>query len=50
MAHRIIEKSVHSATRKRLQGIKGFSEVKVDKIKEALNKAQVQSSGMLWAA
>lgn len=34
-------KSVHSATRKTLLRIKGFSEVKVEKIKEAIGKCQV---------
>lgn len=43
--------SVHSATRKTLLKVKGFSEVKVEKIKEAIQKCQVgfihiQSPGM----
>ena len=33
--------SVHSATRKTLLKVKGFSEVKVEKIKEAIQKCQV---------
>lgn len=33
--------SVHGATRKTLLKIKGFSEVKVEKIKEAIQKCQV---------
>ncbi|KAI9771188.1 MAG: Meiotic recombination protein dmc1 [Geoglossum simile] len=36
--------SVHSATRRTLLKIKGFSEVKVDKIKEAIQKCQVRNS------
>ncbi|KAI9777533.1 MAG: Meiotic recombination protein dmc1 [Geoglossum umbratile] len=36
--------SVHSATRRTLLKIKGFSEVKVDKIKEAIQKCQVRLS------
>ncbi|KAI9825042.1 MAG: Meiotic recombination protein dmc1 [Phylliscum demangeonii] len=34
--------SVHSATRKTLLKIKGFSEVKVEKIKEAIQKCQAE--------
>ena len=34
--------SVHAATRKTLLKVKGFSEVKVDKIKEAISKLQVR--------
>lgn len=34
-------KSVHAATRKTLLKVKGFSEVKVEKIKEAITKLQV---------
>lgn len=33
--------SVHAATRKTLLKVKGFSEVKVEKIKEAITKLQV---------
>jgi hypothetical protein len=33
--------SVHSATRRNLLKIKGFSEVKVDKVKDAITKCQV---------
>lgn len=33
--------SVHAATRKTLLKVKGFSEVKVEKIKEAIQKLQV---------
>lgn len=33
--------SVHSTTRKTLLKVKGFSEVKVEKIKEAIQKCQV---------
>lgn len=40
-AHTI--QSVHAATRKTLLKVKGFSEVKVDKIKEAISKLQVRS-------
>jgi hypothetical protein len=36
--------SVHSATRRTLLKIKGFSEIKVDKIKEAIQKCQVRDS------
>lgn len=35
--------SVHGATRKTLLKIKGFSEVKVEKIKEAIQKCLVSS-------
>ena len=38
-----IAKSVHAATRKTLLKVKGFSEVKVEKIKEAIQKLQVCS-------
>jgi meiotic recombination protein DMC1 len=34
--------SVHSATRRNLLKIKGFSEIKVDKVKDAIAKCQVQ--------
>lgn len=34
--------SVHSATRRNLLKIKGFSEIKVDKVKDAISKCQVQ--------
>lgn len=40
-AHTI--QSVHAATRKTLLKVKGFSEVKVEKIKEAILKLQVRS-------
>ena len=33
--------SVHAATRRNLLKIKGFSEIKVDKVKDALAKCQV---------
>lgn len=33
--------SVHSATRRNLLKIKGFSEIKVDKVKDALVKCMV---------
>jgi len=33
---------VHAATRKTLLKVKGFSEVKVEKIKEAIQKLQVR--------
>lgn len=33
--------SVHSATRRNLLKIKGFSEIKVDKVKDAIAKCQV---------
>ena len=35
--------SVHAATRKTLLKVKGFSEVKVEKIKEAISKLQVRA-------
>lgn len=41
--------SVHSATRKILLKIKGFSEVKVEKIKEAIQKCQPSISGFITA-
>ncbi|KAL9121551.1 MAG: hypothetical protein Q9187_001885 [Circinaria calcarea] len=37
--------SVHAATRKTLLKIKGFSEVKVEKVKEAIAKCQVRPTG-----
>ncbi|EMD59739.1 hypothetical protein COCSADRAFT_253375 [Bipolaris sorokiniana ND90Pr] len=37
--------SVHSATRRNLLKIKGFSEVKVDKVKDAIAKCQVSCAG-----
>jgi hypothetical protein len=36
--------SVHSATRRNLLKIKGFSEIKVDKVKDAITKCQVACS------
>lgn len=39
--HADTAKSVHAATRKTLLKVKGFSEVKVEKIKEAITKLQV---------
>jgi hypothetical protein len=36
--------SVHSATRRNLLKIKGFSEIKVDKVKDAITKCQVSTS------
>lgn len=38
----ISSQSVHGATRKTLLKVKGFSEAKVEKIKEAIAKCQVQ--------
>jgi hypothetical protein len=35
--------SVHSATRRNLLKIKGFSEIKVDKVKDAITKCQVRA-------
>jgi hypothetical protein len=35
--------SVHSATRRNLLKIKGFSEIKVDKVKDAITKCQVNT-------
>jgi len=35
--------SVHSATRRNLLKIKGFSEIKVDKVKDAIIKCQVRT-------
>jgi|ERR1700677_1476144 hypothetical protein len=35
--------SIHAATRKTLNKIKGFSDVKVEKVKEAISKCQVGS-------
>ena len=45
MADLHIFKSVHAATRKTLLKIKGFSEVKVEKVKEAIAKCQVSLIG-----
>jgi meiotic recombination protein DMC1 len=36
--------AVHAATRRNLLKIKGFSEIKVDKVKDALTKCQVRPS------
>ncbi|KAK0509178.1 hypothetical protein JMJ35_008549 [Cladonia borealis] len=41
--------SVHAATRKTLLKVKGFSEVKVEKIKEAIVKCQPSASGFITA-
>ncbi|EDN07904.1 meiotic recombination protein dmc1 [Histoplasma mississippiense (nom. inval.)] len=41
--------SVHGATRKTLLKIRGFSEVKVEKIKEAIQKCQPSASGFITA-
>ncbi|RMJ23812.1 meiotic recombination protein Dmc1, partial [Aspergillus sp. HF37] len=41
--------SVHGATRKNLLKIKGFSEVKVEKIKEAIQKCLPSASGFITA-
>ncbi|THC98737.1 hypothetical protein EYZ11_001800 [Aspergillus tanneri] len=40
--------SVHGATRKTLLKIKGFSEVKVEKIKEAVNKCLVYNDILIY--
>lgn len=42
-------KSVHGATRKMLLKIRGFSEMKVEKIKEAITKLLVRTSGFTHA-
>ncbi|MCJ1420531.1 Meiotic recombination protein dmc1 [Xylographa parallela] len=42
--------SVHAATRKTLLKIKGFSEVKVEKVKEAVAKCLPSVSGFITAA
>jgi len=39
--------SVHSATRRNLLKIKGFSEIKVDKVKDAIAKCQVHHNTRL---
>lgn len=41
--------SVHGATRKTLLKIKGFSEVKVEKVKEAIQKCLPSGSGFITA-
>lgn len=41
--------SVNCATRKTLLKIKGFSEIKVDKVKDAVEKCQVRPYLKLWA-
>ncbi|KAI9677183.1 MAG: Meiotic recombination protein dmc1 [Trizodia sp. TS-e1964] len=41
--------SVHASTRKTLLKIKGFSEIKVEKIKEAIQKCQPSTSGFITA-
>ena len=40
------KQSVHAATRKTLLKVKGFSEVKVEKIKEAIVKCQVSKNAL----
>ena len=40
--------SVHAATRRSLAKIKGFSEIKVDKVKDALTKCQVRFYPWFW--
>ncbi|KAI9754767.1 MAG: Meiotic recombination protein dmc1 [Chaenotheca gracillima] len=42
--------SVHSATRRTLLKIKGFSEIKVEKVKEAIQKCQPSAFGFITAA
>lgn len=42
--------SVHSATRRNLLKIKGFSEIKVDKVKDAIAKCQPNGIGFMTAA
>jgi meiotic recombination protein DMC1 len=41
--------SVHGATRKTLLKIKGFSEVKVEKVKEAIQKCLPSATGFITA-
>ncbi|KAF2401844.1 Rad51-domain-containing protein [Trichodelitschia bisporula] len=41
--------AVHAATRRRLENIKGFSEIKVEKIKEAVKKCQPAGNGFMTA-
>ncbi|BCS23330.1 recombinase DMC1 [Aspergillus puulaauensis] len=41
--------SIHGATRKTLLRIKGFSEIKVEKVKEAINKCLPSASGFITA-
>ncbi|RAK77137.1 recombinase DMC1 [Aspergillus fijiensis CBS 313.89] len=41
--------SVHSATRRTLLKIRGFSEVKVEKIKDAIQKCLPSASGFMTA-
>ncbi|KAJ9653177.1 Meiotic recombination protein dmc1 [Coniosporium apollinis] len=41
--------SVHSATRRTLLKIKGFSEIKVDKVKEVIQKCQPAAHGFITA-
>jgi hypothetical protein len=40
--------SVHAATRRNLLKIKGFSEIKVDKVKDAIAKCQVRLHGSFF--
>lgn len=42
-ACKLIGKSVHAATRRTLLKIKGFSEIKVEKVKEAVHKCLVSA-------
>ncbi|KAI4165885.1 MAG: hypothetical protein LQ342_000316 [Letrouitia transgressa] len=44
-----IDSSVHAATRKTLLKVKGFSEVKVEKIKDAVHKCQPSVNGFITA-
>ncbi|KAL8828078.1 MAG: hypothetical protein Q9191_002795 [Dirinaria sp. TL-2023a] len=48
-AHGVQVSAVHAATRKTLLKVKGFSEVKVEKIKEAIQKLQPSKSGFITA-
>jgi hypothetical protein len=41
--------SVHAATRRNLLKIKGFSEIKVDKVKDAITKCQPSGGGFVTA-
>jgi len=45
MANPILWQSAHAMTRKAMSRIKGFSDVKVEKIKDAINKCLVRAIG-----
>ena len=45
-----VSQGVHHTTKKNLEKIKGFSEVKVEKVKEAVKKCMVRPSAFFFDA